>query len=374
MSFAIKPRLGLLCFTCQYRTYSTNTYRQLAEQAAKTNANATATPTPTTPKPVASTRTTPPRTAPTRTTPTKTTATATTTPTTATTTAPPDSDPSSKPVPPSSPLKDAPRSWGQRVREFTPQPLSRPIGLTYPPKPGQNTGIDLRTFRQRREDLLSREKHLKRREEMKERFSRPYFRDITNLALHKGKTFVSPPRLFKDSLSLYFPNLYGRTLLKTDTSPRDTTPTLKGKVSVVAIFSGMWAENQAKTFISPESNPELARVLDESRDAAQLVRINFEPETLKALMIRLFMGSIRRRIGEPNWHRYFIVRKGITDDIRESIGLLNAKVGYVYLLDADCRIRWAGCGPSEDHERRGLVKGLEKLVRDHRRDIPTSKA
>ncbi|KAI5926847.1 ATP10 protein-domain-containing protein [Camillea tinctor] len=355
MSFVIKPRL--LYSTCQYRTFSTS-YRQLAEQAAKAKANGNYNATPTTAtNPVTSTRTIPPST------PTKTTATTTTT----TTTPLPNSNstPASKAIPPTSPLKNAPRSWGQRVTEFTPVPLTRPIGLTYQPKEGQNTGIDLRTFKQRRDDLMSREKHIKRREEMKERFSRPYFRDITNLALHKGKTFISPPRLFKGDFSLYFPNLYGRTLLKTDTEPRDTTPTLRGKISIVAIFSGMWAENQANSFISRESNPDLWRALERSKDEAQLVRINYEPEALKAFMIRLFMGGIRRRVGEPDWHRYFIVRKGITDDIRESIGLLNAKVGYVYLLDDECRIRWAGCGPSEEHEREGLVRGLQKLVRQY---------
>ncbi|KAI1820238.1 ATP10 protein-domain-containing protein [Xylaria intraflava] len=266
-----------------------------------------------------------------------------------------------KAVPPS-PLADAPRSYGKRVEDFTPTPLSRPIGLSYPPELGQNTGIDFRTLKQRRDDFVNYDKHLERREYLKDKMSRPYFRDWGNLQFHKGKTFIAPPRLFKGGLALYFPNLYGQTLLKTDKEPRDTTPVLRGRVSVVSVFSGVWAENQCKTFMSKESNPAVEQIIAENRARAQHVRVNIEEDPLKAFLVRLWMGGIRRQVGEENYERYFLVRKGISDEIREAIGLLNSKVGYTYLLDADCRIRWAGSGPSEDHEREGLVKGLQRLL------------
>lgn len=57
----------------------------------------------------------------------------------------------------------APRSYGQRLDEFTPEPLPRPIGLTKPPHPNDNTGIDARTIKQRRDDFVNYEKHLERR-------------------------------------------------------------------------------------------------------------------------------------------------------------------------------------------------------------------
>jgi hypothetical protein len=67
---------------------------------------------------------------------------------------------------PPGPLDKAPRSYGKAVSEFTPKPLSRPIGLPNPPRPGENTGIDKRTLRQRRDDFVDYEKHLKRRKEL----------------------------------------------------------------------------------------------------------------------------------------------------------------------------------------------------------------
>jgi ATPase complex subunit ATP10 len=195
---------------------------------------------------------------------------------------------------------------------------------------------------------------------------KPYFRDWTNMELHKGKTFVSPPRLFKGDLSLWFPNLHGTTLLKSDRTPHDTTPTLAGKISVVSMFSGTWAEGQTKSFVGRESNPGLVMALEDNKDQAQLVRVNVEEDGLKAMFIRIFLGSLRKTIGEENWHRYFIVRRGVTDEVRESIGLLNSKVGYVYLLDTECRIRWAGSGYAEDHEKTGLIKGVLRLLEEEK--------
>ncbi|KAI2629745.1 ATP10 protein-domain-containing protein [Hypoxylon sp. NC1633] len=327
MSFARSPRL--LCLFCQSRTFHTS-YRVLAEQrTAKIAASAKA----------ASNQ-------------------------------PAESKTPSAPAPtkaiPPSPLEDAPRAYGKRLEEFTPKPLSRPIGMHLPPQPGENTGIDFRTLKQRRDDFVDYEKHLRRREELKSKMSRPYFRDWGNLSFHKGKTFIAPPRPFKGDLALFFPNLYGQTVLKSDRLPRDTTPVLQGKISVVSIFSSLWAENQAKTFVSKESNPELEATLEQNKDVAQQVWINIEENTMKAWLIKMFISGIRKRIGEPNWGRYFVVRKGVSDEIRESIGLLNSSVGYTYLVDGECRIRWAGSGPSEVHEREGLVKATRRLVEEQK--------
>jgi ATPase complex subunit ATP10 len=44
--------------------------------------------------------------------------------------------------------------------------LDRPLGLSYPPLPAQNPGIDTRSLRERRDDYVDREKHLARRKEL----------------------------------------------------------------------------------------------------------------------------------------------------------------------------------------------------------------
>ncbi|PKS06547.1 hypothetical protein jhhlp_007295 [Lomentospora prolificans] len=260
---------------------------------------------------------------------------------------------------------NAPRSYGKRLENFTPQPLPRPIGMPEPPLPGENTGIDLRSLRERRDDFVNYDKHLIRRRELKEKISRPYFRDWTNLQHHDGKSFIAPPRLFRADRALYFPNLFGQTLHK-DGLERDTTPQLWGRASVVAIFSSKWGEEQVNSFVSPNENPELRDILNSDPIHGQIVRINVEDNSMKAWIVTMFMGSLRRSLGEENWGRYFLVRKGVTDYVKESIGLLNGKVGYTYLVDPQCRIRWAASGSSLPEEREGLVKGFRKLVGEAR--------
>jgi ATPase complex subunit ATP10 len=38
--------------------------------------------------------------------------------------------------------------------------------MTLPPRPGENTGIDTRSFRERRADFVNYEKHIEKREKM----------------------------------------------------------------------------------------------------------------------------------------------------------------------------------------------------------------
>lgn len=71
-----------------------------------------------------------------------------------------------KPAPSPGPLAHSPRSYGKRMDEFEPTVLPRPIGMPYAPKPGENTGVDTRSIKERRDDFVNWEKHLKRREEL----------------------------------------------------------------------------------------------------------------------------------------------------------------------------------------------------------------
>jgi ATPase complex subunit ATP10 len=164
-------------------------------------------------------------------------------------------------------------------------------------------------------------------------------------------------------MSLFFPNFYGETLVKTTPKePRDTTPLLSGRASVVSFFSSQWAERQAASFASAAANPALHDFVARSGGRAQLININYEDNAAKAWIIRLFMGSLRAKTPQSDWDKYFLVRAGVTDEIREYIGLLNSKVGYTYLVDHHCRIRWAGSGDAHPDEIEGLNKGLARLV------------
>ncbi|KAL1954474.1 hypothetical protein VTO42DRAFT_1150 [Malbranchea cinnamomea] len=253
-----------------------------------------------------------------------------------------------------------------------PFPLKYPLGVPLPPQEGENTGKDRRTLRQRREDFLNQEKHLQRRSELTKEFAKPYFRDWLQTRHHKGKTFLSNPRLFKADKALYFPNLFGRTLDKADPW-QDTTPVLRGKVSVVSVFSTLWAEKQTATFVGSKQNPVLHELIENSGSIAQRVELNVEQNWLKAWLVRIFMGRLRRKYPREQHGKYFLVTKGFTRTLQEQIGMMNRMVGYVYLLDDACKIRWAGSSVALPDELTSLNNGLRKLI-NQKKSVTSSTA
>ncbi|MCJ1413322.1 Mitochondrial ATPase complex subunit atp10 [Ptychographa xylographoides] len=217
----------------------------------------------------------------------------------------------------------------------------------------------------------------------------------------KGKTFLSPSSLFRREKALFFPNLQGTTLASPQL-PIDTTPLLAGKVSIISLFSGTWAERQTLSFVGenpykkkvkpktslmseaeedgnnmqPAVTPltltvepelDLNAIIEASDGLAQQISINIEHNPLKHFLIRLFFSSLRRRMPASQHDKYFLIRRGITEELRDKIGMLNSKVGYVYLVDGEGRIRWAGSGRSEGEERAGLGRGAERLIAEAKR-------
>lgn len=147
-----------------------------------------------------------------------------------------------------------------------------------------------------------------------------------------------------------------------------TTSVLTGKTSIVSVFSGTWAEQQTLSYVGEIQNPALAREVENSKgEGLQRVWINVEEDWMKAGLIRLFLGSSKKGKSNEEWERSFVVRRGVGDDLKDCIGMANAKVGFVYLVDGSCRIRWAGSGDADTGEREGLVGVVRRLAEGSRR-------
>jgi len=155
---------------------------------------------------------------------------------------------------------------------------------------------------------------------------------------------------------------------------KDTTDVLQGRVSIVLVYSGQWAQRQTNSFFSEAQNPEWVRLLKAQPRLIQKVEINVEETRGRAALVWMFARGLRHERISEDWGRYFVVRRGLTEDVRMDMGFVNGKVGYVYLVDWDCRIRWAGSGEAEQGEREGMVASARKLLDAFRKEGETDKA
>jgi len=155
---------------------------------------------------------------------------------------------------------------------------------------------------------------------------------------------------------------------------KDTTDVLQGRVSIVLVYSGQWAQRQTDSFLSEAQNPELVRLLKAEPRLIQKVEINVEETRGRAALVWMFAHGLRNVRMREDWRRYFVVRRGLTEDVKMEMGFVNGKVGYVYLVDWHCRIRWAGSGEAERGEKEGMVANARRLLDAFMKEGGTDKA
>ncbi|KAH3669176.1 hypothetical protein WICMUC_005015 [Wickerhamomyces mucosus] len=253
-----------------------------------------------------------------------------------------------------------------RPKEHVVTTLNKPIGFQEPPKVTDNNG-DQRSISQKFKDFLNREKNKERQKELEKEISKSGMYDIYTYRKTNGKLFLSPPAYWKAEKSLYFPNFFGETL---ETSKSiSTTPLLKGKVSVIRVYTSQIGEKSSQSFFRfPDHtdylNPKGYDQFLEKYSNSQIIDINVTENALKALFIQISKSGLRKLNHPSRYNKYFIVpRKTLSLDLREAIHCDNTYGGFIYVLDHEGRIRWVSCGEATDNERNLLwrtVRGLEK--------------
>lgn len=81
---------------------------------------------------------------------------------------------------------------------------------------------------------------------------------------------------------------------------------------------------------------------------------------MKAFLVSLYVSSLRRRVPKELQPTYLLSRQNM-EYVREPLGMNNKHIGFVYLVDPNLRIRWAGGGlglPEESDSLQRCVKVL----------------
>jgi len=154
------------------------------------------------------------------------------------------------------------------------------------------------------------------------------------------------------------PNIYGKGLA--DGIRKDTTDLLLGKITVLAMLGTRISETHAQSF----ATSTCARY--SANPVFQYVQINLQENLLKSFLVKLFSSSLRASVPAELHNNYLISNQNL-EYLRDPMGMTNSKVGYVYLVDENLKIRWAGCADATEKEAQSLetctgvlLKRLEK--------------
>lgn len=221
--------------------------------------------------------------------------------------------------------------------------LLAPIGLKN--KPTLLNGIpNTPTFAERKRDLLDPKKNRLRREELKSELSESRFQPIYEFRDTGGKMFTSPPAVWPSQKALYMPNFSARSLRTGgDTELIKELP--PGRATVVRIFSSDASFKQLQSYLEyiPENFP--------------IVDVNAPTSWFNGLLVRLFAGKILKTLSP----RVNYLIGSIPKEDRAALWATNTFGGYLYVVDAKCKVRWAAAGQATSAEGEALRQLVTSL-------------
>ncbi|CAD6567825.1 MAG: Mitochondrial ATPase complex subunit atp10 [Tremellales sp. Tagirdzhanova-0007] len=228
-------------------------------------------------------------------------------------------------------------------------PLPRPLGVSTPPS------SEPETWSKMREKLLDKDRHMAKRRSLLKQVNQGYFHDHHLIRRRfGGKQWTAPSMLIREDMALYFPNIGGRDLHGEKTN---TTKLFTGRTTVLSITNTRLSEEHTQSFVRPVLEDQ------KGKPGFSFVQINHQANLLKSMLVSLFTSSLRRAIPETRWGTYMLARGEWSEvDVCEPLGIENKIIGFVFLIDASCKVRWAGCGQANEKEVQALRQGTEVLM------------
>ncbi|CDS04784.1 hypothetical protein LRAMOSA07314 [Lichtheimia ramosa] len=209
--------------------------------------------------------------------------------------------------------------------------------------------------KQKLRDLTDYEKafaaHAAERRHLVEEATKSYFADAHEMRQHGGKMYIASDKLIKAEKAGYMPDFEGTNLQK---KPIHTTDLLAGKISLMSFVYAKYGESHVNSFVDPflkhfGNNPDV-----------QLVEVNVQENLLKQWLLKAFVPSIRKNLPEERHANYVLLLQDISR-IRKMLDMTNQYIGYVFLVDEQCRVRWTAHGEATQEEIGHMLGMAEHL-------------
>ncbi|EEQ38700.1 ATP10 family protein [Clavispora lusitaniae] len=233
------------------------------------------------------------------------------------------------------------------------QPITKPFGFDSPTYLSHESSSIT--------NVLSSAAREKRQKQLDHDIVHSPFYESKSFTNTQGKIFTPPVSYFKKDKAKYFPSFTGYTLLNHKKSLYDV---LKGKVSIVRIFSTVSGQNCTDTYTPDNLSAEGYEQLQKQYPHTQIVDVNLPQSWIKGLFVKLAKSNLRGMIPPARHDTYFMLSSNtFSVDVKKTLMCDNTCSGYIYILDEDGKIRWATSGFANDDETKVLwrtVRGLEK--------------
>jgi len=93
----------------------------------------------------------------------------------------------------------------------------------------------------------------------------------------------------------------------------------------------------------------------------RFIQINLQENLLKSLLVSIFLSSLRQAVPVKLQPTYLVSSQNM-EYVRDSLGMVNKHIGYVYLLDEHLKVRWAACGDAKLEETDALRTSVGVLL------------
>ncbi|KAG0249847.1 Mitochondrial ATPase complex subunit atp10 [Actinomortierella ambigua] len=204
-------------------------------------------------------------------------------------------------------------------------------------------------------DWTDQEKNLQKRKELLTDFQAGYFSEFSEINRTGAKLWFASPAMMTAEKALYMPNIVGTSLKTSETV--ELADLLKGKISLVSISGTRFGEEQTETFVKPFLERWPA---GKPGSKVQLVELNIQENPLKAGLVRVMVPFVRKTIPEERHANYLLHYKSIKH-LKDPLCMQNSYLGYVFLVDGNCKIRWGAHGKGTEAEIHTLLDSVQKL-------------
>lgn len=169
---------------------------------------------------------------------------------------------------------------------------------------------------------------------------------------HGGKMYFANTQLIKPEKAGYMPNFIAQDLRR---KKMNTTEKLVGKITLMTFVYAKFGEPHVESFIKPF----LEKYGQEKE--IQLMEVNVQENLLKQFLLKAFVPMIRKNLAAERKENYCLIMKDISKT-RKSLDMTNQYIGYVFLVDQDCKVRWAAHGEATAEEIGNMLAMTDYLA------------